>query len=88
MAMNKPRTGVVELEGDGEIAIAGQNGDISARRVHQINRGCCFIPGPDGLSDDEEVVAVEMDGVVETDSSVINNDKGYPLFAVCCGGLI
>lgn len=66
VAVDEPSARVVELEGDGEVAVAGQGGDVTAWWVGEIELGGAFDVGACGLGDDPEVVTVEVDGVKET----------------------
>jgi hypothetical protein len=66
MAMQHPDTGVVSLEGDNEIASTGQRSDVATKWVVEIERHVGGVKGLGGcLGDDEEIVAVHVDGVVD-----------------------
>lgn len=71
MAMEQPRTRVVQLERDSQVAVSRQSGDIATRRVDEVEVCGSETEGADRLSDDEEIVAVHVDWVVETDSSLV-----------------
>lgn len=66
VAVDEPSAWVVELEGEGEVAVAGQGSDVTARGVGEVELGGAFDVGACGLGYDPEVVAVEVDGVEET----------------------
>ena len=61
VAVQKPGAGVVGLEGDDEIAAAGEEGDVSARRVVEFHVYETVPVEGLGLCEDGEVVAVEVD---------------------------
>lgn len=75
VAVDEPCTGVVKLEGDGEVAVARESSDVTARRVDQVEFGGVAGPHAGVLAEDEEVVAVQVDGVEDTKAGVILNDK-------------
>ena len=66
MAMQEPGAGVVFLECDGEETISGKGGDVSAGWVGQVEGCGCEVECSDFLGEDPEVVAVEMNRVIET----------------------
>lgn len=71
VAVDEPSAWVVELEGDGEVAVAGQGGDVTAGWVGEVELAGAFDVGACGLGDDPEVVAVEVDGVEETEGPTL-----------------
>jgi hypothetical protein len=63
VAVHQPGARVVELEGEGEVAVARQGGDVAARRVDVVEGAVCAVECGRGLRQDPEVVAVQVDGV-------------------------
>lgn len=82
VAVDEPGARVVELESDGEVAVAGQGGDVTAGRVGEVEFCGAFDVGADGLADDPKVVAVEVDGVEET-----GKEERLALANVRCRGI-
>lgn len=79
MAVEEPRPGVIRQEGQNEIPLSRQHGDIPARRVIVIQcRG--IREEAHACSEDVEVVPVEVDGVWcpwrRATSYFLNNPKG------------
>ena len=81
MAMQEPGAGIVFLEGDGEVAVPRESGDVTTGRVDQVQGAGFEVEDSGGLADDPEVVAMEMDGVVEADSALIFDYVDGPLIA-------
>lgn len=75
VAVDEPCTGVVKLEGDGKVAVAGEGSNVTARRVDHVQGGGVAVPHASILAEDEEVVAVQVDGVPDTEAGVVLNDK-------------
>lgn len=61
--MNIPCAGVVQLEGDGEVAVAREGGDVTAGRVGLVEVNGLRVEDAGGLREDPEVVTVEVDRV-------------------------
>jgi hypothetical protein len=66
MAMHQPGTRVIFGKGNRKVAVSGQRGHVTARRVDDIKFGGGEIEHPCVLSDHPEVMAVQMNRVVET----------------------
>lgn len=66
VAVNKPRAGVIELECESKVAVRWQHCCIPTNRVLCLEGSRASIPRVTLLSQDPEVVAVEMDWVSET----------------------
>ena len=77
--MQKPRAGIVFLECDGEVAVCREGCDVSTRRVGEVQGAGIEVENPGGLADDPEIVAVEMDWVVEADSAAVLDHVDCPL---------
>lgn len=75
MAMDDPRPRIVKLEGYGEITVARQSRNVTTRWVRQVEDGCVAVVHAGVCGQHEEVVAVQMDGVRDTESRVILNDQ-------------
>lgn len=73
--MDEPCTRVVKLEGDGEVAVTRESSDVTTRRVNHVQGGGVAVPHSSILAEDEEVVAVQVDGVPDTEAGVVLNDK-------------
>nr|POE87368.1 hypothetical protein CFP56_29957 [Quercus suber] len=68
VAVHEPGARVVGLEGEGEPAAGGQHGDVAARWVVVVQGlGVGRLPGRGAGAEDEEVVAVQVDGVRHVD---------------------
>jgi hypothetical protein len=63
VAMRDPGPRVVGLEGHGEVAVSWKRRDVSARWVDEVDGCGGSVEYSCALSDDEHVVAVEMDWV-------------------------
>lgn len=65
MAMQQPHARVILGPGDDEPSAARQHRDVAARRVDGLKRcgGVVDVEGAHAGAEDEEVVAVEVDGV-------------------------
>lgn len=63
--MAEPSARVVDLEGNGEVAVAWERGDVAARWVGEVELCGTVDVGANFLPDDPKVVAVEVDRVVE-----------------------
>lgn len=63
MAMHQPRPGVIGLERKDQVPGRGQHGGVSAGRVRRVQRRRRGGIGARALGEDEEVVAVQVDGV-------------------------
>ena len=64
MAVQKPDARVVRFEGDGDVAGAGEEGDVAARRVFVVEFSVGevgWVEGDDLLGKNYEVMAVEVD---------------------------
>jgi hypothetical protein len=71
MAMKNPRPGVIELERDRQITISGQRSNITTRSIDEVEfrgRGN-WVKDVLFLSNNPEIVTVEMDWVVESANS-------------------
>lgn len=75
VAVDEPCTGVVQLEGDGEVAVTREGSDVTTRRVDHVQGGDVAGPHAGVLAEDEEVVAVQVDGVVDAEAGVVLNDE-------------
>lgn len=88
VAVDEPCTGVVKLEGDGEVAVTRESGNVTARRVDHVQGGGVAVPHSSILAKDEEVVAVQVDRVVDTEAGVILNDKDDEFGSVDTGSAL
>jgi hypothetical protein len=79
MTMQEPRAGIIFFKGDGEVAIPREGGDVTTGRIDQVQGAGFEVEDAGGLADDPEVVAMEMDGVVEADSALILDYVDGPL---------
>jgi hypothetical protein len=79
MTMQQPGAGIVFLEGDGQIAICRESSDVATRWVDEVKGAGVEVEDPGGLANYPEVVAVEMDWVVETDSATVLDHVDRPL---------
>lgn len=86
--MDEPCTGVVKLEGDGEVAVTRESGNVTAGRVDHVQGGGVAVPHASILAEDEEVVTVQVDGVVDTEAGVVLNDKDDELGSGDTGGAL
>ena len=78
MTMQQPRAGIVFLEGDGEVAVCGEGSDVATRRVYEVQCAGIQVEDLGGLSDDPEVVAVQVDWMVEADSAAVLDHVDCP----------
>lgn len=86
VAVDDPGARVVELKGDGEVAAGGEVGGVAADGVDGVE-GRLVGEGGGVLREDPEVVAVEVDGVVDADAQrAAVDDEAEPLGGVCEGG--
>lgn len=65
VAMDEPGARVVEQERNGEVSARGEGGDVAAHGVLGVELGVRQVELAGLLGEDPEVVAVEVDGVVE-----------------------
>lgn len=74
MTMHEPGSGVIRLECENEISTSWQRGYVSSWGVVKIvcGNGGCGIECGGLLAHDEEIVAVEMDGMGNGESAVDN----------------
>lgn len=79
VAVDEPRARVVELKGEGEVAVGGQAGDVAARRVDEVELGLVAAVGARRLREDPKVVAVHVDRVVDAEARVVLDDEHDPL---------
>lgn len=68
MTVHQPHAGIIRREGEHEPAAAGHGGGVAAGRGGEVERsvgGRGWVCGelPASLAEDEEVVAVQVDGV-------------------------
>lgn len=75
VAVADPGARVVDGEGDGQVAVARQRGRVAARRVLEVPRGLGPVEGAAFLGEHPEVVAVEVDGVVDAESRFVLDDE-------------
>lgn len=61
VAVEEPGARVVGLEGDDDDAVGGEEGDVAARGVVQVEGGDGAVEGGGGLGEEDEVVAVEVE---------------------------
>lgn len=64
VAVQEPDARVVGFESDGDVAGAGEEGNVSTGRVVVVEHAVCevgFVEGDGLLGENHEVVAVEMD---------------------------
>jgi len=66
MTMQEPRTGIIFLECDCEVAVCGQCRNVASRGVDEVESASRDVEDAGGLANDPEIMAVEMDWVVET----------------------
>jgi hypothetical protein len=78
--MQQPGARIVFLERDGEIAVSGEGGDISTRRVSEIPV-CHIIKGECAhyLGEDVEIVPVKMNGVEKSYLALVLDYVDGPL---------
>lgn len=80
VAVHEPCTGVVGVEGQGEVSVGGQHRDVTAGRVDGGEGGSGLIVGARSGAKHPEVVAVEMDRVCLGEVGV--DDDVHPLVGV------
>jgi hypothetical protein len=66
MAMVKPRSWIIFFECYGEVAVCGERGNVSTGWVDEAEGASREVEYSCGLTKDPEIVAVEMDWVVES----------------------
>ena len=76
VAMGEPGAGVIQQKGNGQVAARGQGGDVAAHGVFSLEVGVLDVEGSALLGEDPEVVAVEVDGVVDSGGVVSMGVKG------------
>lgn len=86
MAVDEPCSGVVKLERDGEVAVTRESSNVTTRGVRQVEQRGVAMEHAGVLGEHEEVVAVEMDGVVDGKASVIFYDENNKLRSRDTGG--
>lgn len=79
MTMQEPGARVIFLEGNRKVAVRRKVGNVATRRVDQIQDAGIEVEDTSCLADDPEVVAMEMNRVVETDSAAVLDHIDCPL---------
>jgi len=71
VAVHQPRSGIVSFESDDKVARCWQHRGVAARRVVKLESNIIGVLSGT-LSDDEEVMAVQMDGMGYSDVGADN----------------
>lgn len=74
--MHEPNPRVIRLEADNQVPVRGQHGHISPRRVLCIDGVVIGIEFRGALGEDDEVVAVEMEGMRDGDGVAVRDTRG------------
>ena len=63
VAVHEPRARVAHLEGDDQVPVQRQHGHVAAGRIVQVGAERVRVEGVVRLAEDDEVVAVQVDGM-------------------------